>query len=173
MGNDGSQAAETQLMHTPAAVYVVDDDPLVRASLRRLIASAGHEVRTFASAGELLASTDHLGPGCLVLDLKLPDVDGIELYQRLQEAGALLPAIILTGFGDIPTSVRAIKSGAIDFLPKPVQDDTLLQAIDTALAEELKQRLERLQDQELARRYATLTPREREVMGLVLAGKLN
>jgi FixJ family two-component response regulator len=160
-------------MGMQSEVYVVDDDPTVRRALGRLIASAGHEVRTFASAHEFLECRPELGPGCLVLDVRLPDLDGLELYRRLQENGTSLPAIFLTGFGDIPTSVRAIKLGAIDFLPKPVSGEILLQAIDAALAEEERGRTDRERERELTRRYATLTPREREVMRLVVSGQLN
>jgi FixJ family two-component response regulator len=154
-------------------IYVVDDDPLVRRALGRVIASAGHRVRTFGSAAELLESSDHLDAGCLVLDLCLPDLDGLALQHRLQEIGVALPVIFLTGFGDIPTSVQAIKGGASDFLPKPVDADTLLRAIDDALEEDARSRHERRRFDELDGRYASLTPREREVLVLVVRGNLN
>ena len=156
-----------------AEVFVVDDDPDVRSALGRLIAAAGHEVRTFGSAREFLDSDCHRQPGCLLLDVRLPDLDGIELHRRLQENGTGLPVIFMTGFGDIPTSVQAIKSGAFDFLPKPVPDATLLEAIDAALAVEAEHRAERLETEELARRFNSLTPREVDVLQLVLAGRLN
>jgi FixJ family two-component response regulator len=154
-------------------VFVVDDDPAVRNALRRLITAAGHEVRTFASAREFLDSQCELRSGCLVLDLKLPDLDGIQLHRMLLDTGMKLPVIFLSGFGDIPTSVQAIKSGAVDFLPKPVSDDTLLHAIGAALDEEAKGRAERLEAQELSRRYESLTAREHDVLRLVMAGRLN
>lgn len=154
-------------------VFIVDDDPAVRTALGRLIASAGRDVRTFASGREFLDSPYPRGPGCLVLDVRLPDLDGFELYRQLREAGATLPVIFMTGFGDIPTSVRAIKSGAVDFLPKPVEEDTLLGAINSALEGEAKSRAEREELQEVQRRYGLLTPREVDVFRLVLAGRLN
>jgi RNA polymerase sigma factor (sigma-70 family) len=154
-------------------VFIVDDDVSVRTALTRLVGSVGHSVRAFSSAREFLDSQCYLHPGCLVLDVRLPDLDGMELHERLQAAGTPIPVIFMTGFGDIPTSVRAIKSGAVDFLPKPVSDDTLLRAIDTALAEEARQRADRVEVQELSRRFELLTPRERDVFRLVLAGRLN
>ena len=154
-------------------IYVVDDDPLVRRALGRVISSAGHRVRTFGSAAELLESTNHLGAGCLVLDVRLPDLDGLALQHRLQEIGVALPVIFLTGFGDIPTSVQAIKGGARDFLPKPVDADTLLRAIDEALEDDARTRAERQRHDMLARRYDSLTQRERQVLDLVVHGNLN
>jgi FixJ family two-component response regulator len=154
-------------------VFVVDDDVSVCTALARLIGSAGHAVRTFTSAREFLERRDQLGPGCLVLDVRLPDLDGLELHRRLRESGSPTPVIFMTGFGDIPTSVRAMKSGAVDFLPKPVSDETLLGAIDAALAEEARARAEQVETQELSKRYESLTPREAQVLRLVLAGRLN
>ena len=154
-------------------VFVVDDDASVRTALARLIASAGHAVRTFASAEEFLANWSELGPGCIVLDLRLPALDGLELHRRLRQSKATNPVIFLTGFGDIPTSVRAIKSGAVDFLPKPVSDETLLRAIESALAQEARMRAERVETEEVSRRLESLTPREGQVLRLVLAGRLN
>ena len=159
---------------TPGAeVFVVDDDPDVRSALGRLIASAGHEVRTFGSAREFLESKCQRHPGCLLLDVRLPDLNGIELHRRLLEDRADMPVIFMTGFGDIPTSVQAIKSGAFDFLPKPVRDDTLLEAIDAALTVDAEHRAERLEIEELTRRFNLLTPREVDVLKLVLVGRLN
>lgn len=154
-------------------VFIVDDDVMVRAAFARLIESAGHPVRTFGSAREFLEQRTRPGPGCLILDVRLPDLDGMELFRRLQESGVFLPVIFLTGYGDIPMSVRAIKAGAFDFLTKPVEDETLLGAIDGALREEARMRAERVETAELTRRYESLTPRELEVMRLVLAGNLN
>jgi FixJ family two-component response regulator len=160
-------------MAAGAEVFVVDDDPAVRNALGRLIAAAGHEVRTFGSAREFLDSLGQHGPGCIVLDVRLPDLDGMELHRRLQETGVQLPVIFMSGFGDIPTSVQAMKSGALDFLPKPFSDDKLLNAIDLALNEEAKTRADRQEAQELSRRYASLTGREHDVLRLVMAGRLN
>ena len=154
-------------------VFVIDDDPKVQTALARLIESAGYTVRTFGSAREFLDRRDELGPGCLLLDVRLPDLNGLDLQQRLQESGFYLPVIFMTGFGDIPTSVRAIKAGAFDFLTKPVEDRVLLRTIGEALEEESRTRSERVETEELARRADSLTPREREVMEHILAGLLN
>ena len=154
-------------------VFVVDDDSAVRIALSRLIASAGHVVRTFGTATEFFESAASARPGCLVLDVRLPDLDGFEVLQRIRRSGAFLPVIMLTGFGDIPTSVMAMKSGAIDFLAKPVADDALLQSIDRALEEAVKSRTRLQQTEELSRRYESLTRREVEVLELVLSGRLN
>ena len=161
------------MQHAGSEVFIIDDDPKIRTALARLIESAGYGVRTFASAGEFLDRRDELGPGCLLLDVRLPDLNGLDLQQRLQERGFYLPVIFMTGFGDIPTSVRAIKAGAFDFLTKPVEDQVLLRTIGEALEEEFRTRSERVETEELARRAASLTPREREVMEHVLAGLLN
>ena len=160
-------------MSTSEEVFIVDDDPLLRRTLARLVTSAGHEVRTFGSAGELLESWDGVHPRCLILDLRLPDLDGMELYSRLRTTGSVPPVIFITGFGDIPTSVQAMKSGALDFILKPFVNDALLGAIESALEEETRSRASRDRLQSLAQRYATLTTREREVMALVVAGRMN
>ena len=154
-------------------VFVVDDDSEVRTALGRLIGIAGYEVRTFSTATDFMESGSHHRPGCLVLDMRLPDADGLELLLRLHECGSTLPVIVLTGFGDIPTSVRAMKSGAIDFLVKPVAEDVLLEAIGRAVEQEMKSRTVRLHDHDLTVRFRSLTRREREVLQLVLAGRLN
>ena len=156
-----------------AEVFVVEDDPSVRTALVRTLTSAGYRVRDYAAAQEFLDSGSYLQPGCLVLDLRLPDLDGMSLYERLRAAGAWMPVIFLTGFGDIPTSVEAMKAGAMDFLPKPVADEVLLAAVDAALAEETRRRADRVEQDEIEGRLATLTARERQVMQLVLAGRLN
>ncbi len=154
-------------------IVIVDDDPDVRLALRRLIVSAGYPVRAFSSASEFLEHGLEPEPGCILLDLRLPDLDGIELHQRLRAGGSPPPVIFMTGYGDIPTSVQAMKSGALDFLAKPISDDTLIGSIENALELSAKQREERLRVQEIARRFATLTPREMDVLRLVLAGLLN
>ena len=154
-------------------VFIVDDDSEVRTALGRLIGIVGYEVRTFSTATEFMESGCHNRAGCLVLDMRLPDADGLEVLHRLHECGSILPVIVLTGFGDIPTSVRAMKSGAIDFLVKPVAEDVLLEAIDRAVELDAKSRTVRLQEQDLSVRYRSLTRREAEVLKLVLAGRLN
>jgi FixJ family two-component response regulator len=165
--------AATMITTFQPEVFVVDDDVSVRIALTRLLSSAGHTVRAFSSAREFLDSQCYLQPGCLILDVRLPGLDGLELHERLHSAGTSIPVVFLTGFGDIPTTVRAMKSGAVDFLPKPVSDDTLLRAVETALREEARQRADRMERLELGRRFQLLTPREGEVFRLVLAGRLN
>jgi FixJ family two-component response regulator len=157
----------------PSKIFVVDDDPLVRTALRRVITSAGHDVWTFASAAEFLESARSATPACVVLDIRLPDVDGIELHRRMREIGASSPVIFLTGFGDIAGSVRAMKSGAVDYLPKPVSEETLLRAIEQALLVDAESRAREKEAVELAVRFNSLTPRECEVFGMVVAGRLN
>jgi FixJ family two-component response regulator len=154
-------------------VFVVDDDASVRTALRRLIESAGHDVRTFGSAREFLETATYGASSCLVLDVRLPDLDGVELHRRLREKGELLPVIFMTGFGDIPASVRAIKSGAVDYLSKPVSDETLLRAIDTALETGAQSRAALQEAGELSHRFDSLTRREVDVFRLILLGRLN
>jgi FixJ family two-component response regulator len=154
-------------------IAVVDDDPDICAALRRLLGAAGHEVRTFQSAGEFLAAGREPEPGCMLIDLRLPDLNGIELYQRLRAHGSTPPVIFMSGYGDIPTSVLAMKSGAMDFLSKPASEETLMIAIENALAFDAQTRDGRTHEHEIARRFASLTPRELEVLRLVMAGRLN
>ncbi|HEX2167406.1 MAG TPA: response regulator [Longimicrobiales bacterium] len=156
-----------------ATVLVVDDDARVRIALERLIGSAGYEVQTFGSATELLDAWHDPGPACVLLDVRLPDLDGLELHRRLQKLGVYLPVIFMTGYADIPTSVRAMKAGAFDFLTKPVETGVLMRTIRDALEEEARARSERVEVEELARRYSSLTRRETQIMQLVLDGMLN
>lgn len=154
-------------------VLVVDDDDEVRASLERLIRSAGLTVKTFASADQFLKSERPDVPGCLVLDVKLPGLGGLDLQRRLADSDLAIPIVFITGHGDIPMSVRAIKAGAVEFLTKPFRDQDLLDAINQAIeldrtTREWKSEIAKLRD-----RYETLTPREQEVMQLVVAGMLN
>jgi FixJ family two-component response regulator len=154
-------------------VFVVDDDPSVRKSIARLLRAAGYAVETCASAQELLDGDRLAGHGCLVLDVQLPGMNGLELQEKLEGAGCDLPIVFITGHGDIPSSVKAMKAGAVDFLPKPFQDEDLLRAIRQAIARDGRQRIERAEREAIAARHATLTPREREVMALVVTGRLN
>jgi FixJ family two-component response regulator len=154
-------------------VFVVDDDQAARESLRWLLESVGHAVQCHASAQEFLASYDGSRPGCLVLDVRMPGMSGLELQSHLLERDWCLPVIIVTGHGDVPMAVRAMKAGAVDFLQKPYNDQTLLDRIRQAL-DLCQQR--RLNHDELIRiqaNYRQLTPREREVATLVVAGKSN
>ena len=154
-------------------IHLIDDDPSFLRAVARLLAVAGYDVRKFTAASEFLTQHREESRGCVLVDLRMPDMSGIELQEALAKTANPLPVIFLTGHGDIPTSVQAIKSGAEDFLTKPVQKDALLPAVQRALArdEQLFARRERRQD--LRQRLASLTPREREVMTHVVAGKLN
>jgi FixJ family two-component response regulator len=155
-------------------VFLVDDDASVRRALARLIRSAGHEVQTFAAAREFLdRKPDADGPACLALDVCMPGLSGIDLQRELQNTNRNLPIVFITGHGDIPMSVRAMKAGAVDFLPKPVQAKDLLGAIEQALARAVHDRAERNERETIQGRVEKLTPREREVMALVVKGFLN
>jgi FixJ family two-component response regulator len=153
-------------------VFVVDDDYRVREALSSLIASVGLRVAAFGSAAEFLESEKPDSPACLVLDLELPGTSGLELQQELA-AGDGPPIVFITGHGDIPSSVRAMKAGAIEFLPKPFSEQELLRAIDAAIVLDREARRERFEMGELQQRYSVLTPREREVLPFVVAGFAN
>jgi FixJ family two-component response regulator len=153
-------------------VFVVDDDARVREALSSLLGSAGLEVAVFASATEFLTSEKPDAPACLVLDLELPDIHGLELQKELAEREAP-PIVFITGHGDIPSSVKAMKAGAVEFLSKPFGDEELLSAIDAAIALDRAERLKRSERVALNDRYERLTPREREVLPFVVAGYLN
>ncbi len=154
-------------------VFVVDDYAPGRRSISRLLQAAGFAVTVFASAKEFLAQYDAEAPGCLVLDLAMPAVSGLELQGILADRGSLLPIIFLTAYGDIPKSVQAMKLGASDFLTKPVNDEDLLAAVRVAIEKHRALRREQAELSEIRARLATLTPREREVLEYVVAGKLN
>jgi FixJ family two-component response regulator len=154
-------------------VFLVDDDPAVRKSLSRVLREEGLNVETFESAEAFLARPDRQARGCLVLDVTMPGLDGLELQRRLTEAGQALPIVFLTGHGDIPMSVQAIKSGAADFLTKPVASDALLVAVRAAIEKDVSARQARAGIVGFEQRLATLTAREREVLAAVLKGKLN
>jgi FixJ family two-component response regulator len=154
-------------------VFLVDDDASVRRALARLIKSAGHQVQTFASAREFLGTRAGEEAACLVLDVRMPDLTGIDLQRQLQTLNRNVPIVFITGHGDIPMSVQAMKSGAVDFLPKPVKDTDLLRAIKQALTRAVHDRTERNELEDIQRRVEKLTPREREVMALVVSGLLN
>ena len=163
-------------MNDSRTVFLIDDDPSVRRALTRLMRSAGYSVQPFASAREFLefwAVTDERSIACLVLDVRMPGLSGLDLQRELQARNILLPIIFVTSHGDIPMTVKAIKDGAVDFLPKPVKDNVLLHAVDQALARAELQRTERREVENLQKRVDTLTPRERDVMKLVVRGLLN
>jgi FixJ family two-component response regulator len=155
-------------------VHVVDDDDSVRTAVVRLLQAAGHDARGYASAGEfLLGRSDRDAPGCVVLDVRLPGPSGLDLQEALARLDVPLPIVFLTGHGDIPMSVRAMKAGAVDFLTKPVSRDVLLAAVRTALARDAETRSAHERRHAFRARYEMLTPREREVFAGVVAGKLN
>jgi two-component system, LuxR family, response regulator FixJ len=152
-------------------VFIVDDDPSVLKALARLMRSAGLNAVTFAAPQNFLDHYDQNAPGCLVLDVAMLHINGLELQQTLESSGSELPIIFLTGHGDIPMSMRAIKQGAFDFLTKPVHDSDLIEAIHDAIEKDRIARQARDKSNELQQRLATLTPREREVLVRVVSGK--
>jgi FixJ family two-component response regulator len=154
-------------------VYLVDDDPGVRRSAKELIESIGLRVQAFGSAREFLEAQRPDAPGCLVLDIRLPGLSGLDLQRELAKTSSPLPIIFISGHGDIPMTVQAMKAGAIEFLPKPFRDQQLLDAIAQAIERDRLARKERREVAELQRRYESLTPREREVMTFVVKGLLN
>ena len=161
---------------TPAAiptVFVVDDDDLVRASIQGMLKSVGLRSETFGTPQEFLHSKRPDGPSCLVLDVRLPGVNGLDFQHQLVDAGIRIPVIFITGHGDIPMTVKAMKSGAVEFLTKPFRDQDLLDAIYQALDRDRVLRQQQSELGELRRRYELLTAREREVMVLVVSGMLN
>jgi FixJ family two-component response regulator len=161
------------MTETDAMVFVVDDDAPMRESLKNLIRSVGLRAELFASAQEFLRSKRPDVPSCLVLDVRLPGLSGLDLQRRTSEAGLEIPIIFITGHGDIPMTVRAMKAGAMEFLTKPFRDQDLLDAIQQALERDRKARDQRAEIEELRSRFASLTAREREVMARVVAGLLN
>ena len=171
---DKSAPASSPALAATSNVFLVDDDASVRRALARLIKSAGHQVQTFASAREFLGTkTCGEEAACLVLDVRMPGLTGIDLQRELQTLNRNVPIVFMTGHGDIPMSVQAMKAGAVDFLPKPVKDTELLSAIEQALARAVHDRAERNELEDIQRRVEKLTPREREVMVLVVRGLLN
>jgi RNA polymerase sigma factor (sigma-70 family) len=156
-----------------AIVHVVDDDDSFRTALCRLVQAAGYEVKSYRSAGDFLLERPEGGPGCVLLDVRMPGPSGLELQEALAKRGETLPVIFLTGHGDIRQSVRAMRHGAVDFLTKPVNRKELLAAIDEALARQSRGAAVDGQRREVATRFAKLSPREREVFELVVAGRLN
>ncbi len=156
-----------------STVFVIDDDDLVRASIQGLLKSVGLRSETFGAAQEFLRSKRPDGPSCLVLDVRLPGVNGLDFQHELADAGIRIPIIFITGHGDIPMSVKAMKSGAVEFLTKPFRDQDLLDAIHQALDRDRAVRQQQSELAELGKRYKSLTAREREVMGLVVLGRLN
>ena len=169
-----AQTSRQPRMETPrdeSTVFVVDDDPAMRESLSWLLQSAGLSVETFESAEHFLSRCDATRPGCLLLDLKLPGRSGLELQHELASRDVSLPIIFLTGYAEVPTAVRALKTGAFDFLEKPFGDETLLDCVRRAVDVDRRMRLEKEQISGVTVRLTRLSPREREVMELMIAGK--
>ena len=161
------------LQDADTTIAIVDDDPSVRKGLERLIRSVGWKTETFGSAQEFLASARPEAPTCIVLDLQLPGLSGLELQKQMTEAGVETPIVFLTGHGDIPASVKAMKAGAIEFLTKPVDEQDLLNAIQEAIEHDRRTRQQQADVRDLRDRYESLTSREQEVMQQVISGLLN
>ena len=157
----------------PTTVFIVDDDPSVRDSLQFLLESVGLEVRIFSSAQEFLAAADPDAPGCLLLDVRMPGMSGLDLQNELADAEISLPIIFITGHGTVPMSVRAMKAGAVDFLQKPFDEQDLFNAVNQAIEQDRQARLERDELREIQKRSGSLTPREYEVFTLLVSGMLN
>jgi FixJ family two-component response regulator len=164
---------EKSLLESKAIVFVVDDDVSIREALEGLVRSAGFKVETFASAQDFLDRRRADGPSCLVLDVRLPGLSGLDLQKRIVEANREIPIVFITGHGDVPTSVRAMKAGAVEFLMKPFCDRDLLDAIQQAIRRDQSARRQQAEMQDLHARYESLTPRERQVMERVVSGLLN
>ena len=161
-----------KLEQTPT-VFVIDDDASVRRSIQGLLKSVGLRSESFENSEDFLARHAAEGPSCLILDVRLPGRSGLDFQRQLADAGVQIPIIFITGYGDIPMTVRAMKSGAVEFLSKPFDDQDLLDAVQQALERDRIRRLQQTEVAELRRRYKELTPREREVMQLVVTGMLN
>jgi len=169
----GAPAASAVPTKDDPIVVVIDDDPLTRGALSSLFRSVGLSVRTFASATELLEHPLPDVPSCLVVDVRLPRLSGIDLQTELIRLGVKIPIIFITGHGDIPMSVQAMKAGAVDFLTKPFRDQEMLDAVTGALECDVKRRREEQSNLDIRARFETLTPRERQIMALVTAGLMN
>ncbi|OZB20648.1 MAG: DNA-binding response regulator [Marinobacter sp. 34-60-7] len=154
-------------------VYVVEDDEAVRDSLELLLKSDGKPVKTYESANAFLKEYSDKMAGCIVLDIRMPGMDGMELQKKLNDKHSILPIIFVTGHGDVPMAVDAMKEGAVDFIQKPYREEALLEKIEAALTQDLEQRKSLDEKQEIVRRVKSLTPREREIMDRMIAGQAN
>jgi FixJ family two-component response regulator len=172
-GTLGHEVGSSPMATAKPIVFVVDDDVSVRESLELLIDNEGWQPKTFASAQEFLDSPRAVVPSCLLLDISLPGLNGLELQKRIAVERTDLPIIFITGYGDVPKTVQAMKAGAVEFLTKPFNDEILLTSIQQALERSRLALIRETEMQELRNRYAALTPREREVMALVVCGLLN
>ncbi|MDX1253132.1 MAG: response regulator transcription factor [Gammaproteobacteria bacterium] len=160
-------------MNHKSTVFVVDDDQDMRTSLRWLIESVGLYVETYSSAADFLSNYDTARPGCLVVDVRMPGMSGLELQEKFAAQNASIPIIVITGHGDVAMAVRAMKTGAVDFIEKPFNDQILLDRIQQAIDKDAETRLINAEYSTIAARIASLTPREREVMEFIVAGRLN
>ncbi len=167
--------AQTQPLAAPQApaIFVIDDDAALRAALDSLFRSVGYQTHCFGSTADFMGSGHAGSAGCLVLDIRLPGTNGLDFQAQLAQAGFSMPIVLMTGHGDIPMTVRGMKAGAVDFLPKPFREQDMLDAVALALEKDARRREERQKDDELRQRLATLTMRERQVMDLVVTGKMN
>jgi FixJ family two-component response regulator len=156
-----------------AIVHVVDDDASMRGALESLFDSVGLGTQSYAAAGDFLAASRADGPGCIVLDIRLPDMNGLDFQAQLTQMGVRLPVVMMTGHGDIPMTVRAMKRGAVDFLPKPFHDQDMLDAVIAAIERDRQRRAVDGGIAQMQQRFGTLSPREQQVMLLVTAGKMN
>jgi FixJ family two-component response regulator len=161
------------MVNSTATVFIVDDDDAVRDSLRMLVKSLKVRSEAYASATEFLEKFDPTRPGCLVLDIRMPGMSGLELQKRLHELGAIIPIIFITGHGDVPMAVHAMQAGAIDFIQKPFRDQDLIDRIQQAIAQDDRMRRSLTDRQAIRQRVESLTPRETEVMRMVVDGKAN
>jgi FixJ family two-component response regulator len=167
MSNPVSPAAEAAIVH------IVDDDAPLAAALESLLRSVGLESRTYGSARAFLDAKHADAPGCLVLDIRLPGISGLDFQGQLEELGIGLPVVLMSGHGDIPMSVRGMKAGAVDFLTKPFRDQDMLDAVGVAIERDRARRAAAVGEADLRARYESLSPREKQVMALVIAGKMN
>jgi FixJ family two-component response regulator len=156
-----------------AIVHIVDDDASMRAALEDLFYSVGLGTQSYASASDFLSAALADKPGCIVIDIRLPDMNGLECQAQLSRTGVCLPVVMMTGYGDIPMSVSAMKRGAVDFLPKPFREQDMLDAVTTAIERDRRRRTADSETSRIQRRFETLSPREQQVMLLVTSGKLN
>jgi FixJ family two-component response regulator len=170
--NEGCPAMPSQISER-AIVHVVDDDASMRGALEGLFDSVGLTTQAYGAAGEFLATPPVDGPGCIVIDIRLPDMNGLDFRVQLTQMGVRLPVVMMTGHGDIPMSVRAMKRGAVDFLAKPFRDQDMLDAVMAAIERDRQRRAIDNDISQLQQRFATLSPREQQVMLLVTAGKMN
>jgi FixJ family two-component response regulator len=162
-----------QALNSRPTVHVIDDDDSVRLMLDSLLRSVRLSVRSYSSTQEFLKASSLDGPGCIVLDIRLPGINGLDFQEQLQEMGVSLPVVLMTGHGDIPMTVRGMKAGAVDFLPKPFRDQDMIDAVTTAINRDRERRTNEEWISTAANRFAKLSSREREVMMLVTSGKLN